>query len=343
MGATVYHIKTNTIADGTDTNLVRPSDWNSAHSVSLSLGADEVIKYIQAGTNSQSSGTVSFADSNGVSFGLNTNGVITASVTNPMASFIAYPPFWINTATTNISANGSQLFSPVTLISDVSMNALRLGRTVAAFGSTSFASTANTTASFNQQETHWVLMYSRGAGASSQSLALVASTSVSLRYSALMSYGSASNTQQGWQHGITFPAIGGSGSYSTTYTTSNLSTMALSTANMSALTGQRLFDIPWATSFSEGQYWLAHGMSSASTTQGTNMSGVRLQANFVYMSQMNSAFNRFGQVSTNNVGVLPGNGIFTTAGSVTTASLGFTNVSSYVSNPRIMATFGILY
>lgn len=80
MPVTVGHVKNVTIADGADANLVRPSDWNSAHAVTLNLSASEVIKYVQAGTTSVSSGTVSFANSNGVSFGINTNGVMTASV-----------------------------------------------------------------------------------------------------------------------------------------------------------------------------------------------------------------------------------------------------------------------
>lgn len=80
MPVTVGHVKNVTIADGADANLVRPSDWNSAHAVTLNLSASEVIKYVQAGTTSVSSGTVSFADSNNVSFGINTNGVLTATV-----------------------------------------------------------------------------------------------------------------------------------------------------------------------------------------------------------------------------------------------------------------------
>ena len=92
MGITVGHPKSITIADGTNSNIVLPSDWNSAHSVSLSLAGNEVIKYIVAGTNSQSvsSGTISFANSNGVSFGMGTNGVITGTVKTDYQSAGAY-------------------------------------------------------------------------------------------------------------------------------------------------------------------------------------------------------------------------------------------------------------
>lgn len=90
MGITVGHPKSITIADGTNSNIVLPSDWNSAHAVTLSLANNEVIKYLQAGTNSVSSGTVSFADSNGISFGMGTNGVITGTVKTDYQSAGAY-------------------------------------------------------------------------------------------------------------------------------------------------------------------------------------------------------------------------------------------------------------
>ena len=90
MGLTIGHIKNVTVADGTDSNVVRPSDWNSAHAVTMSLAGGEVIKYIQAGTNSVSSGTVSFANSNGISFGMATNGIITGTVATNYQSAGAY-------------------------------------------------------------------------------------------------------------------------------------------------------------------------------------------------------------------------------------------------------------
>jgi len=79
MGITVQHVKTSLIADDADTSLVRPSDWNSTHAITFSPDASEVIKVISAGAQSVSSGSVVFANSNGVTFGMN-NGTITASV-----------------------------------------------------------------------------------------------------------------------------------------------------------------------------------------------------------------------------------------------------------------------
>ncbi|MFO0002414.1 MAG: hypothetical protein ACK559_14895, partial [bacterium] len=109
----ISHVFTNAIPDGTNTNIVRPSDWNSAHNqyytlsgntlgastvsgtnvvlqaagnVSLSGTGGTIVVYgtgggvaVSAGTQSASSGTVILSNSNGVSFGLN-NGTLTASV-----------------------------------------------------------------------------------------------------------------------------------------------------------------------------------------------------------------------------------------------------------------------
>lgn len=81
----IHHVKTVTIADASNTDIVRPIDWNSAHSVTLA--SNELIKYVSAGTLSMSSGQhLVFSNSNGMSFGLSTStngGTITGSYTVP--------------------------------------------------------------------------------------------------------------------------------------------------------------------------------------------------------------------------------------------------------------------
>lgn len=151
MPITVSHAMSLTVADGTNTNIVRPSDWNSGHLFTLNVTGSEIsgafsnangisfglsagaitashnalttamasnrgTDFVQAtaaffgtnasgtigsngisvsvaapgaggggvalsaGTNSTSTGTVAFANSNGVSFGMDTNGQVTATV-----------------------------------------------------------------------------------------------------------------------------------------------------------------------------------------------------------------------------------------------------------------------
>ena len=85
----VSHVFSCTIADDPiDQALgkVLPSHWDSSHFVSLDTS--EVIKWISAGAQSVSSGTVVFSNSNGVSFGMNA-GTITATVVPGAAAGIA--------------------------------------------------------------------------------------------------------------------------------------------------------------------------------------------------------------------------------------------------------------
>lgn len=72
MAGQIKHVFTNPQADVTSTDIVRPSDWNSVHAYTLPDG-------ISAGTQLMSSGTVVFANSNGITFGMSQSSQITAS------------------------------------------------------------------------------------------------------------------------------------------------------------------------------------------------------------------------------------------------------------------------
>lgn len=88
MLATISHMKTLTIADDPiNTQLVRPSDWNSSHRATLQFDGSDLVKWFSAGTSSISSGTLAFANSNNVSFSMSA-GTITASfaMTQPAIS-----------------------------------------------------------------------------------------------------------------------------------------------------------------------------------------------------------------------------------------------------------------
>lgn len=78
MPITINHNLTATTPDDPSYE-IRPSHWNSAHDVTVSLATNEVIKWASAGANSISSGTLNFSNSNNVTFGMDANGVVTAS------------------------------------------------------------------------------------------------------------------------------------------------------------------------------------------------------------------------------------------------------------------------
>ena len=47
----LYHVYSQTVADGTATSVVRPSDWNSAHSQMVTLSGNTVGASTISGTN----------------------------------------------------------------------------------------------------------------------------------------------------------------------------------------------------------------------------------------------------------------------------------------------------
>jgi hypothetical protein len=133
-------------------------------------------------------------------------------------------------------------------------------------------------------------------------------------------------------HGITYPMSSGTSSQSFSYAATN-STMQVSTTHLTALTGMKLYDMTWGTLVTEGQYWIAHGISSTQTTQGTaNLSGARLVHSHWGMSQPNNAFGQFGVANNASIQLVSGIGSFSTNAIATTASLGFSNISSSASH-----------
>lgn len=65
MPGSVYHVFTNAIADGTNASIVRPSDWNSSHALTLNAAGSEI--------------SGAFGNGGGVSFGLSADGKVTAA------------------------------------------------------------------------------------------------------------------------------------------------------------------------------------------------------------------------------------------------------------------------
>lgn len=72
MPATIKHIFSNAIADGTNTNIVRPVDWNSVHAITLNISGTDI--------------SAAFSNLNGVSFGTEAGGKMTASIQTSYAA-----------------------------------------------------------------------------------------------------------------------------------------------------------------------------------------------------------------------------------------------------------------
>ena len=247
MPGTVNHVFTSPIADGTNTQLVRPSNWNSEHLITLNAIGSEISNAfgnaggvtfgydgtnvtasapsgggggvaISAGTNSTSTGTVVFANSNGISFGMNTDGVVTGTVATNYQSQGAY----LTTARASndaIGTNTALTAGPLAWTANsagLSLNAGSAAGTTSGFGGNLISgSMTHNTAGLNLSLNHpaWL----------TTAMASNAATLSNIRISAGTTSNLASAFTFGDANGVSFGMNAGTitGTVATTYRASN--------------------------------------------------------------------------------------------------------------------------
>lgn len=260
------------------------------------------VNIIAAGTQTaNTTGTVVFSNSNRVTFGMSNNSQITASIdaagtgttfagTNASAS-ITLNSNGLNLALSAAAGDGGPVYS---YHEPVFMNSNNTQTLNGLFGSssyvqpiscpqlscsfirvyvsmttntTSFATTINTTFSMSRVSTINCVLYSLNTGASSQSLVSVASGSAGITQQWSLQANS-TGSQYTVSMNVSYPITGGTSSYSTSYATSQ-TRFDISSNSATLFTGIRNIDVPFATSLSQGPYWLAINASTNTGTQGT--------------------------------------------------------------------------
>ena len=137
------------------------------------------------------------------------------------------------------------------------------------------------------------------------------------------------------------PIKAGSQTFSTTYSTSNVSTIAISTAaQLTVFTGLQHMDFPFEASLSPGDWWMAVNRSTTFTSQGTNLSGIRVQHSLWGISQVNSAIGEFGVVNAASQQMMLGLGSVTTVGGAVATTINFADISSSASHLLPIVKFG---
>lgn len=182
---------------------------------------------------------------------------------------------------------------------------------------------------------HNFVFYTRGAGASSQSLQYVTSTQIVDRNSVNVQNAAGANSTQlsysnRWSIGNT--------SFTKDYSSSAAS-YNFHTSNLTDLTGTKQIDYPCGISLSQGQWFLGYGRSTNSATQNAAVS-VATRMHVSYNSQIAMSQATLGAVgllggATNSSVMLAtqGLGSYSTSGAAgTTASVELTRVSSGASN-----------
>jgi len=261
----IQHFYTQTVADGTATSLVRPSDWNSGHKMVYNLSGNTL------GSSQISGSDVHFVGGNNVTLSADTansklvfsaaaggGGGVTASFMEPnMLVGTAYSSFGQNTL----------YFLPVKPSMNVSMTAVNM------FVSLNNATSANSHAVSQTIQYAW---YSLGTGASSTQIGLMQSSSIAI----IASYSS-----------------NASGGYTISQGTNSTTYASAGTGSTSAWTGQRIFAMPMATLLSEGgEYYF---MMKQSTASVGNTGALRMS--YIVLNNMTNA--SFGRLAPNGVSV----------------------------------------
>jgi hypothetical protein len=346
----ISHVKSNTIADMTGTvtvgnstggtktvaatDLVRPSDWNSVHNNYSTLVGNT------AGASTVSGSNIIMSGGNNIT--LSVDG---ASVGIVGRSF-DFASQWTNVNSVLYGTQTQQALQstfvviPLRGVDEVRGSVVRMLWSIVNASST-FASTANTTFSYNQAETHNYLLYTRGGGTDNSAIYSVWSTGLFLTWSVNVAYGSASNTSQTNSFGLTYyNSANTSTTWSTSITTSNTSQILIRSNNNANVVGVRYAEVPFTTTLAERQwYWLAAQSSSAVTTQGTNLSGVRYARSHMAVTYPNVALGNIGVATNSSQHFGPGS--FTTVGGATTSKIPLSAISSSASHAVAVVMFGV--
>lgn len=252
-----------------------------------------------------------------------------------------YANIEIMNALTALSEGASSNFvMPMVIPYDISFNQVRIPMSLS-LGSSSFATTANTTIGLSQSVTYFINIYSLGTGANSRSLQYVIGTSITNQFNVTAQVGAASNNQTVGQS-LTYvqPGTLGTSQFTATYNL-NATTIAFSTTGLTSFNGLRWFDMPFASSLSGGAYWLGIQRSTTQSTSGTNMSGAGITKFNLYMTQVNSNIAAWGVASNASTdGYYIGLGLWSTnTNGTTSSSMALGNISTQASQPMLPIQF----
>lgn len=357
MPLTVSHAKSDTIADFTGTvtvfnsagatqtvvatNLVRPSDWNSNHNATLSLTASELASIFNFGT-----GLSSTTAAGGISVGFDSGAY--------------FEPFALHNTNSTLSAPGIgtwYLDGPYKIPLGFGKGQIRMLVTNAAGFVGGGTYSAASTGSVTRYQTFYnqLALYKQGSGASTSRLESVWTGDMSVLATWEMRLTTA-NTSSGTVSNyltLSFPSrwdTDGAVTYGSTSAsgTSNLSTSTMAstrydsliTGAVAYLSGSRMDMVGMNTTIPPGEYWLAHMMTSSTSTTGTS-GGI---ANGTLFSTHNrlgllenavGAFKRLGlSISNSSTNVQPFHGYLATTTS---------DASSIINTSDVRATTGRMY
>ena len=266
----IQHFYTQTVADGTATSVVRPSDWNSAHNMVYNLSGNTLGSSIVNGAD------ITLVGGNNVTLSADTAAsklvFVGPAAGGTTLSFMEPTPL-VGTANSSLGQN-SLYFVPFKPQNNVTVTAVNMLVSIN-------NATSNNSHAVSQTLSYG--LYSLGTGASTSQLLLMATSSIAIR----ASY--SSNLSGGYTIS--------QGTNSTTYSSAG-------TGSTSAWTGQRIFAFPMAMLLPEGnEYYFCMAQSTASVG---NTGAFRL-SHVVLNNMTNGSFGRLAPngITVSNASIIP--------------------------------------
>lgn len=235
----------------------------------------------------------------------------------------------------------THLIAPFQVDIPVSGAYLRLPASIPAMTSSTMATgAASGTGGKSHLQTHNLVLYSRGIGASSMSLMSITSTTAGTTMA--LTYSIAANgTQASSTYACSFDQAGVATNTSFGVSESTDS-YRMYVSNFSQFSGNRYVDYPFAYSLSPGQYWIAMVMSSTVSTNGATTAGLSNWSypaanaqSYHFVSQINTPYLIQGSTSNSSMHMQPGLGSWSTNSiGRTTANYNLSDISTSASHMK---------
>jgi len=286
-----------------------------------------------AGTSGTVGSNVVFVGSGEIALSQSVNGNSATVSIYEIPSYISFAENFTFANQSNFQRPTQSTFqiAPLKLDQDVSFDWIANLRSMSV-GSTSFATTANTSFSYGQTETHRMVLYTKGTGANSLSLGSISSTAVGLSYSVQHTAG-VNGSNYTMQHGMTYPISGGTSTYSTSYGVSNAS-IQISSTHMTVFAGAFMGLSDWAGTLGKGEYWIAYNQSTSAQTTVTNASGAGISlsygGNIAFNASVRSQMGRVSNAASHGLWLF--NGSASVGGGTAISSISMGQISQLASN-----------
>lgn len=206
-----------------------------------------------AGTQTATSGTVVFSNSNNMTFGMSNSSVITASYLPPGISDFVAPWAWSGRGTNSSLGQNTLYFMPVDIHEELSASRINFYPNISIS-----LETGNSSGTGRFGIGYGI--YTRGTGASSERISLLSSYSMTF-----ISHSNSSNNSVSLTHAFGLSDATSHSTFTTTFATSNASTYVATNLN-----GHRALPMPLNLMMTPGRYFLGVMVSRTATSAVAN-------------------------------------------------------------------------